>query len=50
VVLATKSSALNAGYFIFAFIFSTLHWFAGKASPLPAGIGTKVLAVLRQPG
>jgi hypothetical protein len=41
VVLVTKTSALNAVYFIFA----KIHWFA--ASP---GDGHQILAVLRQPG
>jgi exosortase/archaeosortase len=37
VVLATKTSALNAVYFIFA----KTHWFAGIGPPLRAGIGTR---------
>jgi hypothetical protein len=50
VVLATKTSALNAVYFIFAFVFALIHWFAEIASPLRAGTDTRSSPVLRQPG
>jgi hypothetical protein len=46
VVLATKTSALNAVYFIFA----KIYWFARESIGASCRDRYQVLAVLRRPG